>query len=121
MLFFILILTAVVSSIFLFFQKTKSPWWGKFITNGGASYYHKELRNKGGVYGAYIGVGLTDGCQFTIRHEEKYDRFFKNIGISREFQVGHSRFDHDFYIISDSEGFHDLIQNDDSFITTVNA
>lgn len=118
-LYLVLLAITTISAFLLYRQKTKAPWSGSPLSSTPPFCFHQSLSNKSGVYGARIGLDLKDGCFFTIRREQWYDRAFKTIGLSREFQLGMADFDESFYIISDSNEFHTFLQHDTATISTI--
>lgn len=118
-LYLVLLATTTLSGFLLYRQKTKAPWSGNPLSSTPPFCFHQSLSNKSGVYGARIGLDLKDGCFFTIRREQWYDRACKTIGLSREFQLGLADFDESFYIISDSDEFHAFLQHDTATISTI--
>ena len=107
----IILVASIFGFIVLCTQLLIRPWRGKILKHDGISYASVTLTTKGGVYGVRIGIDVVNPCFFEMKRETIIDRFFKQIGISREFQVGLDEFDKEVYIASDSPALHDALKS----------
>lgn len=78
----------------------KREWIGKI------PYSSKRWENKRGATVRHrIGVELEMNVCFALTRERRWDRFFKLVGLSEEFQTGDREFDERIYIACDHLGF----------------
>lgn len=80
---------------------TNKKWSGTF-TIGNTLIFYKLVRDHQHIIkNIKLGVKTDANFKFELRHETATDKFFKNVGLSKEQQIGCDYFDQYLYIISD--------------------
>lgn len=78
----------------------------------GISIYVVTHKNKNQITSTTFKTPLETRALFRLTRESEYDRFFKEIGISKEIQSGDRDFDDQVYIACDHPVFSDEVQSD---------
>ncbi len=95
-------ITIISFSLFFGWHRFIAGWKGTPASAGESSYQFKVHQGKYGPVGFRIGIGGPQHMDFTLKPESWYDRLFKRIGITSEYQVGESEFDEMIYILADN-------------------
>lgn len=93
-----------------------SSVYGKFIflipgirgekrVKEGTTYFVAKLSSKKSVWSTTYRFPFKSQTVFKLSEEKKIDRFFKMLGLSKEFQTRDSNFDSSIYIACDSSSF----------------
>lgn len=104
------ILASIISFAvrFAFRASTPSPA-GKL---DGIPYYQKISKGKDGkILGYRIGVAFNAPILFSLHPENNWDKFFKSIGFSEEFETGKQKFDQEIYISGDHPALHQVLKH----------
>lgn len=96
-------ITLIVIISYRFLNYYFSLWLGKIVLFDNASYEFKKKKNRNGIVSLKIGVQTDKKLNFMLRRENWWDRYFKSIKLTKEYQVGWKKFDDEIYIVSDSE------------------
>jgi hypothetical protein len=113
MWFFFGLISTLLCVAYFFVKKVKAAWKGEAGQCDGIDYQYKIVRSKNGIVGLKGGLESTDNFDFSIKLEKWYDRLFKRIGLSVEFQAGNDDFDRKFYIVSDDQRVFDCLAKED--------
>lgn len=77
-------------------------FWGLPEKHGGVAFHERVTRNKRGETLRHrMGVPTAIGASFALTVESGWDKWFKAVGLSEEFQTGDEEFDRRIYIASD--------------------
>ncbi len=109
MWFFFGIFSLVSFSVFFGLKGYRSSWEGTVIKYDGRECVYTSRVRKGKTDAILIGCKGIDHLDLTIKPERWWDRLFKWLGISVEYQVGRDEFDDKFYLMSDQESVCNLI------------
>lgn len=88
-------------SIYFFLRRLKSNWAGTKSYSASTAYDFAIVSHKKKVRAVFVGVSVPDTAHFSFKPERWYDRLFKWVGLSVEYQVGDAHFDRRVYIVSD--------------------
>lgn len=97
-------LAAAVIAFFLRMKGRVLPASAERVFEG-APVYVDRTKHKRQVVRVRVGVDFDSRVVFRLTPETGADRFFKAIGLSREFQAGDAEFDHAVYVACDHEVF----------------
>lgn len=101
------------------YNRINAGWKGEFAQSNGVKYYFKLDSHNGKTTSIKLGLDTTQGFDFTFKRESSLDRFFKHVGISKEHQIGNSKFDDLIYVVSDDELLHQQISTDQNLVKDV--
>ncbi len=94
--------SAISCIIYFFEKKLKTPWEGVNAVCDGITYEYEVINSNQRIKGIKLGVKYTGKFDFSIKLEKWYDRIFKLLGLSVEFQLGKQEFDKKYYLVSDN-------------------
>jgi hypothetical protein len=80
-------------------------WVGRRELLRGVPYRVRLSRQRGGRWTLRLGIVSSGRVHFCLKPETAVDRFFKEIGLAHEQQLGDRRFDDDLYVVSDDTRF----------------
>lgn len=105
--------TIFIVFIFNIYKRIYFVWHGnkKFFQN--IEYEYKFETNKEKILTVLIATKSTNLNNFTLKFENSFDRFFKKIGLSKEYQINNSEFNDKLYLICDNEAFNNFIYNNE--------
>ena len=109
MWFFFGIITALAFVIGSLIWRLKVTWKGETIKTNEIEFEFNIIKNKYFPNELYIGTKGIDDIRFKLKAETWYDRLFKLIGVSKEYQTNHPDFDDLVYIASDDSNIHSII------------
>lgn len=67
----------------------------------GQRYEYEVMRSKRQIVAVSIALTVPDEWRFVLRREYWFDRFFKSLGLAREWQTNDPQFDQAVYIVSE--------------------
>jgi len=70
-----------------------------------------SVSKHGRITSMSVGVPLARGVSFALTREGKWDRWFKRLGFSEEFQTGSPEFDDRIYVACDAPSFREALQD----------
>ncbi len=77
---------------------------------GGRTVLRAKRDNLRGGHNHFVGVELKAPIWFRLSRENKYDRWFKRVGLSAEVETGDADFDKFVYLACDHPGFESLLK-----------
>src|SRR5688572_7648162 len=84
------------------YRRRDARWKGVEYQAAGLSYAYQNYTNREGrIEWFRIGIVAPPGFDFALKPERLTDRFFKSVGICREFQLNDEAFDRRIYLVSD--------------------
>ncbi|HEX5057237.1 MAG TPA: hypothetical protein VFX02_12175 [Gammaproteobacteria bacterium] len=93
--------TLIASAAYALEVRINAPSKGGLKDAAGFPYWYKVSRGKYGITGFRLSIKGPSGYNFSFKKETGSDRFFKQIGVCAEYQVGRDAFDKAIYIVSD--------------------
>ncbi|MDH5737656.1 MAG: hypothetical protein OEZ23_05065 [Gammaproteobacteria bacterium] len=96
----------VVASACIAYVGVTHIWKGIPGEVDGLAYIYNIREGKLGLQGFFLGVEATTGYDYAFKRETGFDRFFKKMGLSKEFQSGDEDFDNLIYVLSDNKQLH---------------
>ena len=112
-------ITFVGFSIFFGRQRYLASWKGKLAKTGDIAFDYKISKHKGKVTGVKIGLRGSVDLYFSLKPESRVDRFFKAIGLAKEYQTRNKAFDDMIYIVSDDPHLQRLILGNKQVVDAV--
>jgi hypothetical protein len=95
------LITLTAFTIWSASRRIRANWHGDPLPMGGVAAMVQEVTHKSRVVRVNLGCPAVREVDLTVRIERWWDRLFKWLGISVEYQVGCDRFDNRFYLITD--------------------
>ena len=96
------IITLTSFSIFSCYKRINAAWIGDLSYRHGIKFQYKVSRNKNELSGILVGIDAPKNHDYSLKHENFVDRFFKSVGLSNEHQIGNREFDDLVYVVSDN-------------------
>jgi len=113
-------ITLISFSFYFWYKRVKATWSGTAGSSEGISFqYNVSKSKKGRIIGLLVGIDGPIGYDYSFKKETSFDRFFKSIGLSNEYQVGNKEFDDLVYIVSDNVEFHRQLSSNATIATSV--
>jgi hypothetical protein len=95
------ILAGILISLLGYAVDYSNKRWSGTFTLENTLIFYKLVKYKYIIKNIKLGVKTGANFKFELRHEKATDKFFKNVGLSKEQQTGCDYFDQYLYIISD--------------------
>ena len=116
MWFFFGFITLISFSIYSWLKKKDASWSGRSYKYNNQEYECKIIPKKFGTAEVLLGIQGLPNYEFSLKRESKYDKFFKSVLISREYQTGNKEVDDQIYIISEDEEFNTQLSNNNKLL-----
>jgi hypothetical protein len=108
---FLRLLTAAIVGV-VRFQRRQTGVDG-YRSTGEIRWVYRQQKNKHRVVSTSFGLAIEHPVFLRLSHEGVIDRFFKAMGLAREFQTGAQTFDDRVYVTCDHPAIETLLQEDD--------
>lgn len=105
--------------IFYVYKKLHASWEGISKEAKGISYQYKLMTKKDEIEDVLVGIDCPSGFHFSLKREGTVDRFFKQIGIAREHEIGNKTFDDLVYVLSDHSVLHTQISDNKKLVDAI--
>lgn len=109
--------TISLSIAFEVWRRHLFRWSVDGVTRAGHDYNHSVGKMK--VQSLRLGVSCSPDASFSIKRQSSFDSFFKNIGVSNEYETGDKDFDDAYYLISDNKFLLTAIASSENYRTVV--
>lgn len=111
------LLTALGVGLFKFFKRRTSIDAER--QSGGIPWVYRQHKNKREVTSTRFGVSFAHPIFFRLSRENAFDRWFKAVGFTREFQSRDRGFDEQIYVACDHPAIEPLLQEDHHVRATI--
>ena len=95
------VISLISFTIYFGNKRYQNNWPGLPGRVGNVVYSYHTIKDKEKTTTVFLGCQTIGDLDFSIKPETNWDRFFKAVGISVEYQIGRDEFDRDVYVISD--------------------
>lgn len=102
-----------------FYRKKRSHFKANKASLLEQEYLSRIVHDKEKAKKFFVGIETDLSNEFFFKKETKWDKFFKKISLSKEFQIGNATFDNEIYINSDDIQFYDFLKNHSKFTQAV--
>lgn len=113
------LVSLLVIFIYRLYTRINASWSGETATANGLAYEYKKRKYKQHMQRLLIGICVPDTYDFHLKKENSIDKFFKRLGLSKEYQSGHIIFDDMIYIASDNAHFHNLTSQSSKAVNAI--
>ena len=113
---FITTLAFVIASLI---WRLKLNWKGKVAGSEKTRFEYRLIKNQYLPNELYIGIEGISDIRFRLKAEAWYDKLFKLLKVSREYQTGIPAFDDTVYIASDNSSFHSIISREQKLSSSI--